>query len=40
MFKKLLFFGFLMSYLTSIKAQTTLTAGDMAIVGINYDAVP
>ncbi|CCG53071.1 Protein of unknown function precursor; putative adhesin [Flavobacterium indicum GPTSA100-9 = DSM 17447] len=40
MFKKLLFFGFLMSYLTTIKAQTTLTAGDMAIVGINYDAVP
>lgn len=40
MFKKLLFFGSFLSIISSLNAQTTLQAGDMAIIGINYDATP
>jgi hypothetical protein len=40
MIKKLLFLGCFLSLLTSLNAQTTLSAGDIAIIGTNYDVLP
>ncbi|MBC5863905.1 SprB repeat-containing protein, partial [Flavobacterium sp. F-400] len=40
MIKKLLFLGCFLSLLTSLNAQTTLSAGDIAIIGTNYDVIP
>ncbi|WP_395058851.1 T9SS type A sorting domain-containing protein [Flavobacterium sp.] len=40
MLKKLLFLGCFLSLFSSLNAQTTLSAGDIAIVGLNYDSVP
>lgn len=40
MFKKILFLGCFLSLVSSVNAQTTLSAGDMAIIGLNYDSSP
>ena len=38
--KKILLLGFLLSFFASVHSQTTLSAGDIAIIGTNYDVVP
>jgi uncharacterized membrane protein YccF (DUF307 family) len=40
MFKKLLFLGCFLSLFSYLNAQTTLSSGDMAIIGLNYDSSP
>ncbi|MGL3001882.1 beta strand repeat-containing protein, partial [Flavobacterium sp. RSSB_23] len=38
--KKILLLGFLLSFFASLQSQTTLSAGDIAIIGVNYDTSP
>ena len=40
MFKKILFLGCIISLFSSSYAQTTLSAGDVAIIGVNYGSSP
>ena len=40
MFKKILFLGCIISLFSSLYAQTTLSAGDVAIIGVNYGSSP
>ncbi|MGL2994952.1 MBG domain-containing protein [Flavobacterium sp. TSSA_36] len=38
--KKILVLGFLLSFFASLQSQTTLSAGDIAIIGVNFDSSP